>query len=189
MIMYLEEETGLAFLAHPRTASKSTCFALCQEAGFTKVGPHHYGIDYVAKRPWFEHDPDDLTAFCVVRDHVDAIGSWARLLRPNVEFEYPMTWEDCRSIVQAADPHLDFGSMYPLIYESDRVLKYEDIPGALNEYLEEWGLPAVDLPDKNTSSRPDPEEEFRPSAVKWIEKTFRAEMIYFGYLEEDPADE
>lgn len=60
-------DSGFAYLATPRTASRATARAL-EEVGFEKVGSHHGGLEHLQAK----------SVATTIRDPKSVLGSWVR---------------------------------------------------------------------------------------------------------------
>lgn len=169
--MYVHQETGLAYLAHPRTASVATGQALQHQAGFTQVAGHHGHTDH------------DGPAFTAVRNHWDAVVSWHCGGHGDPG---PLTPERCEEIIGGASGYLPrpdqlWGLFRP---RADIVIRYEGLDGSLNRVLTGFGVPAVELPDRNVSTgrRGRPYRAFYDDpSRKWVADRFADEIDELGY--------
>lgn len=152
--MYVHRDTGLVFLANPRTGSRATARALLG-IGFQLVGDHHSNTGADRERAFAmvieglfpvpdgrEHERI-LKPFSTVRDLRTVLESWGRhLKRPELSHgdvldrmpgNLPMVagWESW--------------TMFPHAQASDRLLRYENLEADLNELLDEHGLGPVKL--------------------------------------------
>jgi hypothetical protein len=138
--MYVHDDARLVYLANPRTGSTSTAKAL-QDIGFRLEGTHHSGGKV----------PSGYRTFGVVRNHWDTCVSWVYAV-PIVQYHLlKVNQESIEHVLDKLDnPYVTENIMWGL-HNLDITLRYEDLPWALNDVLEVWGLPAVKLPRENVS--------------------------------------
>lgn len=141
--MYVHKFLPLAYLAHPRTASRATKEALGQR-GFILQGPHHGGPP--------NHGLNGRRAFCVVRNHWDAIASWY------YNFENgsgaPMTANWIRTWTAQNATYFSPGRMwwFTYLHPEPIILRYESLQESLDALLGEYGIKPIRLPVVGASS-------------------------------------
>jgi hypothetical protein len=185
--MYWHRESGLVYLAHPRTASISTRTALIEQAGFQAVGGHHAGwlrnkavpiVSGITLEHW---DGRVTSAATTVRYHLDALVSWW--------FHKGRTGPLDREFVA----HLAGGSWFPIRDEwwglhrhtADTVLRYENLDEDLNRWLAEHGLDPVRVPQPLSPRRARDPAHYRSfvdrETARYIDERYGKEMDVMRY--------
>lgn len=190
--MYLNHDKRLAFLAHPRTASRAMRNAL-QQRGFVQVGGHHDGPENGYPIP------DGYLPFCVIRNHWDACVSWWFNARMDKNERYPsLYW--LASHFSKNRYYFRAGDMWWFTrIPGVRILKYEHLQVQLDTLLQEFYIPEVDLVSTGPSwSRMHYEGEdqvrrhyslyFDSHTRHFVEWCFLKEINHFHYaFEEVPS--
>lgn len=184
--MYFNNDLGLGFLVNAKTASQSIVEMFRrrnEEFRFGLVeGTNHHFAYYV----------EDASFFTLVRNHWDAIASWVYYCR----LENPISANKLDRFVLA---HPQYFGCYPqshgyrsdipamwrflgTLYEPD-VLRYEELPGGLEEYFKKWKLPAPDLQIVNYRGRGKKHysEVLQPDAVQYVWNRWGEEIEELGY--------
>lgn len=185
--MYWHPPTKTVFLAHPRTASHAIAEALTEDLDFRCVGSHHDGIrralENQAHRGPKPEERGDLWSFCAVRNHFDAVVSW--MYGGDREADLPIGPDQVEEVAEVhAAGYIEDGRLWPFTERADEVIRYERLPGSLNDVLAMRGLGPVHLPVTNVSSgRPDrPHRELiSPDGREAIEALWGEEMNQLGY--------
>jgi hypothetical protein len=162
--MYVHERARLIYLAHPRTASRSTVRALSMQ-GFVHVGREHhdrlsagYAPEKMSTRPalrealdeflvWKERGSWDVAT--TVRHHVDALVSWAFYLNsaPVPSFLEYLTDREAKYFPEPDSLWSLHGTV------SNTILRFEDLEADLTDWLIGRGLQHVRLPYENAGTR------------------------------------
>lgn len=195
--MYVQREARLVYLAHPRTASRATAQALCEQAGFEPVGEHH------GRRTDEVPAAEGWRALTTVRCHHDAVVSWYCYRYRTQAWENPLehrplTPEWLRRETkpwQGTYIRLDTGWLFTHLHllDADAVIRYETLEEDLNGELTQRGLGRVQLPEvgKSPLRRGRPYQAFYDAETRRaVEEVFGGEMRRLGYewqdLSEDP---
>lgn len=139
--MYEHRGAKLAYVAHPRTASRATA-AVLMAVGFVKVPKvnHHGGIEH--RRSPTRGDRDRWTVFTTVRNHWSCARSYVALRAKGTG---PLTVEVLTQALAPADHLLLDHEMFGLHKDVDRVLRYETLQADLLAICKEHG---VGVPEK-----------------------------------------
>lgn len=183
LTMYVSRRYRRAFLAHPRTASRSVRDALKAYGNldFRDVGDHHSGP------PQFHADRCEY--FCVIRNHWDAVASWFFNANTAPKSGPPITEEWCATYFRSHQNYFRPGTLWWFTQEvpSVRILRFENLENDLRAYLKQAGVPdelQPKLPHVGKSRHRDgrkPIELFTEHARKYVEWIFGDEIRRFGY--------
>lgn len=172
---YIHKEANLVYLAHPATASTATKNVLLT-LGFERYGNHH-SAEMISNH----------TIFTTVRNHFDAIASWAYKVAPkglgaHIDTDW-LTW------LFYSHPAWFHKSGLWFHYQRFRehfpvyVLRFETLQEDLTEFLAEYKIDCPILPVENASKHRPKEyhDLFNDNAVKLIEWLWQAELHTFDY--------
>jgi hypothetical protein len=175
--MYLHRETGLVYLASPRTASQATADALQNQAGFVMEGDHHIGFRHAKYRGG---PLEGVSVATTVRYHPDAMVSWWHFMKrptPLGEAFLDVLWQ--MQYFPEASRWWAFHDDY-----CDRVLRYENLDEDLNRWLAEHGLDPVRVPRKNVTPHRQGmhwSRVFDRRSAGHLDKRFGDEIRRYGY--------
>lgn len=180
--MYIHRETQIAYLAHPATASQATQTALRFQADFVSWGPHHSRPEGFSLEGW--------TVVSVVRNHFDALVSWAHKLRNKPGWDAPTGPDDFG--LETVRALIDWGGQWVKPHRlwwlhtdaSTIVFRMEDgLEGQFNGLLRDHGLGPIEIPRLNES--PDRDRDYRryydAPARAFVEGCWWDEMRRFDY--------
>lgn len=173
--MYVHPEKDLVYLAHPRTASRATKEALGQR-GFRMIGAHHSGPP--------QHDLTGKKAFCVIRNHWDAICSWYYNWFNSTD--KPLTAKWIRSYTGQNPNYFRPEGLwwYTWVEPTPVILRYETLQEDLDHFLENQGIKPIRLPViGKTKGRPRPGWKTLHTAetVATVYEMWGHEIDRFGY--------
>lgn len=182
--MYLSRLYKLAFLAHPRTGSRSMRDALTahtNKLGFRQEGDHHSGPPQFAI--------DGYQPFFVVRNHWDAVASWYFNANAPPRQPPPITDEWCARFFPSHQNYFRPGRMWWFAEECPgaRVLRFENLQNDLNQLLAQFGVPKEQLPVLPHVGKSQHREGrkygelFTARARKFVEWLFLDEIQKYGY--------
>jgi len=138
--MYVHEEKGLCFIAHPRTASTATGQVLLS-LGFNQVINHHGFKPGLIPKHW--------DVFSTVRDPFDVLVSWYWKSRREQDFK---DWLPV--FIRDSNEYLDRGLFFGAPYCQYR-MHYETLQEDFNWVLVTHGFPPTEIPRRNVSERRD----------------------------------
>lgn len=138
--MYVNQDARAIYVAHPRTASRSTADALWG-AGFTRRFKHHGRVSDEFPRLDVDTDPEEWSVATTVRNHFDALVSWR--LRKGEDLEFTETW--LRGFVGNEDFVRHHRLYWRHIEAATRVMRFETLQTDLNDWLHALGLSEVEL--------------------------------------------
>ncbi|UCD56782.1 MAG: hypothetical protein JSV16_13295 [Candidatus Hydrogenedentota bacterium] len=177
----------MMYLAHPRTASISTSWALCNYLGFEKAipGDHHSCLnDEKVARPFCDDERGEWTVCTTVRNHWDAAVSWRYKRRHNRTSGEPWDGPQWKELFLTF--HWIRGrKMYGLhADDADVILRYETLESDLNELLAQFGMKLERLPRDNVTPGRNGRhyrQFFTEGGRDFIARRFREEIERFGY--------
>lgn len=187
--MYVHPKLRVAYLAHPRTASQATAWALMQQVEFVKVlpdgdrvrevqGQHHDGppaelAERVQREGW--------TVLTTVRNHYDALVSWWYYRnRPQGldRFVRELPWMHTGYFPEPREMWALHSGL------ATRVLRYERLQRDLTRALERVALGPVHVPTVNVSEERT-RRAYRPyydeATRRWVRHWWGEEMEELGY--------
>ena len=136
--MYVHEEKGVAFIAHPRTASISMATTLLG-MGFTQVGSHHQFRESYCRE----------TTFSVVRNPFDMLVSWYYLKRRDDH----LSFEGWLRVFLHNPPHYISQGLFFGQHLCTDILWYENLQEEFDELMERVGLPQTEIMRSNVSEK------------------------------------
>ena len=182
--MYIHEEAKAVYLAHPRTASRTTS-RLLHSIGFERSrwgpdGGHH------AKLSPLPGSRKDWTVFTTVRNHWDAMVSYHFHLVVGAGRKVDkLTVRDveraCKANRWVVRPDRLWDLHGP---DADRILKFESIDKDLNAVLRDVGLPGVEWPKTKPIGLRDGrawENFYTEESYNYVLHKFREEINHYGY--------
>lgn len=185
--MYIHHEAKLIYLAHPRTASIATSTTL-RKIGFKKLEPpsDHHSQLWDQGTPVTRENRHEWTVFTTVRNHWDAMISWAfKKYR-----QEPKVWD------QRVFDHVFKGNRWVTddrlwwlhLEEADVVLRYENLQEDFNSVLSKHGIDPPTLLRENVGR----ERNGKPYWIfydrqtkKYIYEKFKKEIDQLGYTFEE----
>jgi len=168
--MYSHFEKKLAYLLHPKTASRATAVIL-KKRGFVPDGGYHSGDHH-----------DGFKYYCTVRNHFDVLSSWFWLGKYEescmITVDFIKVWSGGSS------------RLWNFVREfNPEILKYENLRDDLNDFLVENGLePLSDLelrvdPDHVTKDKPRIWEPYwTQEARDYVERVYAEELKDLDYV-------
>jgi len=206
--MRVHFDKKLAFLFHPRTASRATADVL-ERRGFLRVGTHHDGIINLGPiksqmdsqrediKRFLACDPSEFTYTCTVRNTFDAISTWfwahvpaKSLDSDKVNLDYLKKWPFNMGTLMSYYPVE--GQFWRFIwdeYPNMDILRYENLREELDFYLAKNDLePLVESEfrvDISHATLNKPRGEMVLSwdeeAREYVEELYRNELDRLGY--------
>ena len=179
--MYIHRPTDLAFLAHPRTASRSTKEVLLN-LGFTTHRGHHGGPKKLDDDRY-----NELRFFCTVRNHWDTFASWF-VNKTGVEKDRSLTREWIEKWVsrhtRKAPFYCEHNRLFFFLVQVPGTiyLYYEHLDADLNQLLKRHGFPEVELPwVKDRRKSRDFQRLYTDEARDFVAWYFADEISEMGY--------
>ena len=168
--MYVHEEKGVAFIAHPKTASLAMSYTLL-DIGFTQIGSHHQ-----FKEIWcLEH------TFSVVRNPFDLFVSWY-YSQPEKLGETFETW--AARVIKPRSPYSYVNDMFFGLKFSTDVLRFESLQEDFDRFTEKVGLPRTEIKRTNVSERRKGRDFaacYNPQTIHQVVSFFKDEILDNGY--------
>jgi hypothetical protein len=181
---YYHEEK-LAFIGHPRTASRATGKAL-MEAGCSTMDGHHE-LGRRAKRTCLKIRDSGGIVACTVRNPFDLAVSWYFNWHYNAQGkkrrdEVVPTFDEWVLNGLAANWFLEQVPYYYGLEVSNRVLRYESLSRDLPLLMVSCGLRIVNAKPLGVMDRDrDYRVYYTPDSLSYVEKKFAADFELTGY--------
>ena len=169
----------LIYLAHPRTASKSTVIGLATSFARLEaevIQPHHLQLHNFLDRL----QGGEIVA-TTVRHHGDALVSW--YLNTGGEKE----WGDFKTFLRDWDHPVLYGKENSRIYNlhlqyADRVLRFENLQDDIERLISDIGLPPLKLTPMNSTAGKEPWQNYYDDEAKeLVTARFGQEMEELSY--------
>lgn len=174
--MYVQSNGKLAFLAHPRTASRAMAETL-KKRGFLMQGGHHHGPP--------DHQLGPRTAFCVVRNHWDAMASWYKHFSNKAT--QPLSGKWINQFVGGHPNYFKPDRLWWFTYLDPQpiILRYENLQEDLDALLPRFDIEPIQLEVVGVSHNPE-QKHYRDfyrdeDAVTRVRKLWGPEIDRLGY--------
>ncbi len=168
--MYIHEEKGVAFIAHPKTVSLAMSYTLL-DIGFTQIGSHHQ-----FKEVWCLKN-----TFSVVRNPFDLFVSWY-YSQPAKEGMTFARW--AKEIIRPQSPYSYVNDLFFGLKLSTDVLHFENLQQEFDIFTKKVGLPQTKLKRTNISTRRAGRafaDCYTPELIHRVVSLFEREILDNGY--------
>lgn len=190
--MYAHKKAKIAYLAHPRTASTSTCAGLRRQKGFTSTTTHHMtpveaenkldapfrGVDF----------SDSWIVMSTIRNHYDLLRSEFVNTNYHERDEPRITPEVCDRLIDTSiywrrNLPAPWSQLFYHVPFCTDLLRYERLEDDINEILNKRGLGSVELPSINVTTQTDKtyKDLFTKEGRRWVKYNYGVEMNRYGY--------